>query len=484
MKQARRYHPLLILFGLIQLLRNSAFIALFLFVMKAGSQSFLIVWGRKLFLPFIALAALYVLIDWLSNKYEVDDAYIHLSKGIFVRSKRTVPFTKVQNIQRHTSLLHRLFGFTSLTFETGMDGSESAVEFKVISLKEANWLEEMVSAKTEAEMPEESVKTLHFSPGKKDLVKAAFTSLSFFVLLSLIASIYTKVSDFIDLEERGMGFLKGFLDSWQVQAAAIIFFLIISVLAGFLRTYIKYGKYEIFSDETRIYIRKGFLEETSFSISKDRVQAIEIKQNMMKRLTGVAEVKLVTAGDVAEGDEKEGVNSLFPFLPVDRACKIAEEILPAYEILQKMHPLPKNALWVSLLKPSLLWILSTAALVYFKPEFLGIEETWLAGSILLFFLIVFVRIAGYTNARYLINGPFIQFKTGIVGTRLFISKRSKVIEAEVTATRWQKLFGLASIQTVNRGKPVQHASVENVPADVASSFYSWYKSRREEVQIK
>ncbi|MDF2036984.1 PH domain-containing protein [Cytobacillus oceanisediminis] len=251
-----------------------------------------------------------------------------------------------------------------------------------------------------------------------------------------------------------------------------------------MRTFIKYGKYEIFSDETRIYIRKGFLEETSFSISKDRVQAIEIKQNMMKRLTGVAEVKLVTAGDVSEGDEKAGVNSLFPFLPVDRACKIAEEILPDYEILQNMHPLPKKALWASLLKPSWLWILSTAALVYFKPEFLGIEETWLAGSILLFSLIVFVRIAGYTNARYLINGPFIQFKTGIVGTRLFISKRSKVIEAEVSATRWQKLFGLASIQTVNRGKPVQHACVENVPAEVASSFYSWYKSRREEVQIK
>lgn len=223
MKQARRFHSLLILFGLIQLLRNSAFIALFLFVMKAGSQSFLIEWGRKLFLPFIALAAVYVLIDWLSNKYEVDDAYIHLSKGIFVRSKRTVPFTKVQNIQRHTSLTHRLFGVTSLTFETGMDGSESAVEFKVISLKEANWLEGTVSAKTEAEVPEVSEKTLHFLPEKRSYKSGLYIA-KLFVLLSLIASIYTKASDFIDLEERGMGFLMGFLNSWQVQAAAIIFF--------------------------------------------------------------------------------------------------------------------------------------------------------------------------------------------------------------------------------------------------------------------
>ncbi|KON85512.1 hypothetical protein AF332_00585 [Sporosarcina globispora] len=484
MKQARRYHPLLMLFGLIQLLRNAAFIALFLFVIKSDSQSFLFVWGRKLFLPLIALAVLSIFLKWLSNRYRVDDAQIHLFKGIFVRSKQNVPLSKVQNIHRHTSILHRLFGVTSLTFETGMEGSESAVEFKVISLKEAARLEEMISAEKEAEVPEMSEKTLHFSPGKKDLIKAAFTSLSFLVLLSLLASIYTKTSDFIDFEERGLGFLREFFSSWQLQAAALIIFLLLSVLAGFLRTYIKYGKYEIFSDESRIYIRKGFLEETSFSISKDRVQAIEIKQNMMKRLTGVAEVKLVTAGDVMEGDEKEGVNSLFPFLPVDRAYKIAEEILPAYEVLQKMHPLPKKALWASLLKPSWLWILSAAALCYFRPRFLGIEETWLGASVVLLFLIVFVRIAGFANARYLINGPFIQFKTGIIGTRVFISKRCKVIEAEVTATRWQKIFGLASIQTVNRGKPVQHAGMENVPPEFASFFYTWYKRRTGEVQIK
>lgn len=226
------------------------------------------------------------------------------------------------------------------------------------------------------------------------------------------------------------------------------------------------------------------MEETSFSISKDRVQAIEIKQNAMKRLAGVAEVKLAAAGDVMEGEEKEGVNSLFPFLPVDRAYKLAEEILPAYEVSQSMVPLPKKALWASLLSPSWLWIISTAALFYFKPEFLRFGETWIAASVLLFILVVFAKAAGYANARYLINGPFIQFKTGIIGTRVFISKRSKIIEAEVTATRWQKMFGLASIQTVNRGKPVQHAGVENVPAEWASSFHTWYKGRTNEVKIK
>lgn len=484
MKQPRRYHPLHMLFGLIQLLRNAAFIALFLFVMKADSQFFLIVWGRKLFLPFLTLAGISIFLKWLSNKYTVDDAEIHLSKGVFVRSKQTVPFSKVQNTHRHTSILHRLFDVTSLTLETGMEGIESAVEFKVISLKEAAWLEEKVSAETEAEMPDMSGRTLHFTPGKKDLIKAAYTSLSFLVLLSLIASVYTKASEFIDMEERGLDFLKAHVSSWQVQAAALIFFLLLSILAGFLRTYIKYGKYEILSDEKRIYIRKGFLEETSFSISKDRVQAIEIKQNAMKRLAGVAEVKLAAAGDVMEGEEKEGINSLFPFLPVDRAYELAEEILPAYVISQSMIPLPKKALWASLLSPSWLWTISTAALFYFKPEFLGFEETWIAASGILFILVVFARAAGYANARYLINGPFIQFKTGIIGTRVFISKRSKIIEAEVTATRWQKKFGLASIQTVNRGKPVQHAGMENVPEEWASSFHTWYKNRTDEVKIK
>jgi putative membrane protein len=482
MRQARRYHHLRMLFGLIHLLRNSAFIALFLFVMKADSQSFLIVWGRRLFLPFIAISVISIFLRWLSEKYEAEDDHFHVYKGVFIRSKQTVPFSKIQNISRHTSIVHRILGVTSLTFETGMDGENSQIKFTVVTHEEADKLEGMlregITGDIRGEVETEG-RTIHFTPGRKDIIKAAITSLSFLVLISFGVSVYSKVSDIWDVEDEALSLFQSFLDSWPIWLAGLTVVILLSVLFGFLWTYLKFSKYEISSDQERIYIRKGLLEETSFTISKERVQAIEIRQNLMKRLTGVAAVTLSTVGDTEAGEEKDGANSLFPYIHVKHACKIAEEILPDYTISLTMVPLPREALWASLLKPSWIWMIASAALFYFKPELLGLEKTWIILSVIFLILVILGRVSAFFNASYLIHGEFIQFRTGILGTRLFISKRSKIIEAEVTATRWQKAFGLASIQIVNRGKPVRHAGIENIPIQTASSFYSWFKRRND-----
>lgn len=487
MRQARRYHHLRMLFGLIHLLRNTAFIALFLFVMKADSQSFLIVWGRKLFLPFIAFSVISIFLRWLFEKYEAADGHFHVYKGVFISSRQTVPFSKIQNISRHTSIVHRILGVTSLTFETGMDGGNSQIKFPVVTHEEADKLEGALREGIPGDIRGEDGiegRTIHFTPGRKDIIKAALTSLSFLVLISFGVSVYTKASDIWDVKEGALSFFQGFLDSWPIWLAGLTVVILLSVIFGFLWTYLKYGKYEISSDQERIYIRKGLLEETSFTISKERVQAIEIRQNLMKRLTGVAAVTLSTVGDTEAGEEKDGANSLFPYLPVNLACKIAEEILPDYSISQTMIPLPRKALWAILLTPSWIWMMASAALFYFKPEILGFEKTWIILTVILFILVVLGRVSAFFNARYLIHGEFIQFRTGILGTRVFISKRSKIIQAEITATRWQKAFGLASIQTVNRGKPVQHAGIKNVPAQTANSFYSWYKRRNNRVKTR
>lgn len=488
MNSSKRYHPLIIGFEIIKLVKNSAFFAFFFFVIKANSQSTFIHYGRKLFLPIMILFAISIVIKWFTTKYATDNTFLYLSKGLLVRTKRTIPFTKIQNIRKSTTVLHRLFGVTSMTLETGMDGSDSSIEFKVITSKEAAQLEKSISTAVNIEVSNTEKmkeKIIHFSPKKKDLVKAFYTSLSFLVPITVMFTIYTKVSDFINLERWGTDFfLKGLLDSWKLQVAAFIVFFVLSVAIGLLWTYLKYGKYEISSDDSRIYIKKGFLEETLFTISKNRVQAIEIKQSVMKRLTGVAEVSLASTGEVKEADEKDGLNSLFPFVPVEEAHRLAKEILPEYKIEQGMFPLPKESLWVSLLKPSWIWLISTAALTYFQPELFGFKHAWLVVPIALMVVIVFCRVVSFKHARYLFNGPFIQLRTGILGTHLFISKRSKVIEAEVTTTRLQRSFGLASIQIVNRGNPVQYSGIENIPSEAASAFYSWYKGRRNEVTIK
>ncbi|MBS4192786.1 PH domain-containing protein [Bacillus sp. FJAT-49705] len=502
MTKAKRYNPLLILFDLWLLIKNSIFFVIFLFVIKAGSESTFITYGRIIFFLAFGLTIISIILKWLTHKYELDDRSFHLYKGIFSKSERTIPFSKIQNINRHTSLFHRIFKVTSINFETGMAGEDAAVKFEVISQKEADRMEAHMTSAVRDDLAtilpsdEEDIsysamevkegksnRIIHFKPTKNDILKASFTSLSFLVLIPLLSSLYFKINEIFHVEDKAEGIFEKLIGSWWMVTIVFIVLIIASATFGIVRTFLKYGKYEISSDHDRIYIIKGVIDEAAFSIAKEKVQAIEIEQSFLKRVLGLAEVKLTSAGSLSSGEDTHEINSLYPFLPIKRAYELVSEILPYYEVTHKMDRLPQKSLLVRMFMPSWLWIIATIILFYFKPAVLKLEQAWWILSVGLFIIIVVLRLLDFFNTRYILNDHFIQFKKGSLTTSLFVSKRDKIIEVEVTRNIFQKLLGLASIGTINRAKPVHHAGVDDVPLELADSFYKWYMGRRNEIEL-
>ncbi|MBM7704413.1 PH domain-containing protein [Metabacillus iocasae] len=493
----KRHHPVLLVFKLWNIVKNFFFVFLYLFVIKMQSQSLFIVYGRYLFIGLFVFSLFYIVVKWLTQTYELDHTSFHLYEGIFNKSKRTVPFSKIQNVNRHTSFFHRLFQVTSIRFETGMTGDEAEVEFRVISQAEANEMEDYIKSRDEQLIQplessddeyvdqeheaSQSNRIVHFQPTKKDLVKASFTSLSFFALIPIIGSIYSNLNDVFEVDGQVEGLVVGVMDSWFLIMLIAMVLILVSVAFGVLRTILKYGKYEISSDEERIYIKKGIIEETSFSISKSNVQAVQIIQSPLKRVLGLAEVKLTSVGLGSEEDIE--VNSLYPFLPLQRAYEMISELLPYYEVTKEMSHLPKKSLWIRLIRPSWIGILSTVALAYFKPKVFGIEHSWMWLVIALFSVIILFRLFDFLNTRYILNHSFIQIKTGGFTTNLFISRREKIVEVHVRQSLLQQSLGLASIGTVNRENPVHHTTIDDVPVELANSFYEWYRNRNRTKQV-
>jgi len=492
MTKARRYHPLIMLFDTGKLIKDVFFPFLALFIIKARSDSIYITYGRLLFFIVFGILLIRILLKWLTHKYELDDCSFHLYKGIFNKKELSVPFSKIQNINYRTTFIHRMLKVTSVSFETGMHGEEAAVKFEVISKKEAVQMEEYVTRALKGELSAaeitvykaESNRSIHFQPSQKDLFKASFTSLSFLVIIPLLFSFYSKMDEFFHVEGKAKDLFFGIINSWWLVVIIVIVFILFSVAFGIVRTFLVYGRYEISSDHDRIYIRKGIFNETAFSIAKDRVQAIEIKQTLLKRLLGLAEVKLISAGLQRLEYEKLEVSSLYPFLPVRRAFEMITEILPAYELAQEMEPLPKKSLWVRLLRPSWVWILTTIVLAYVHPVILGIRQAWWICSAVLLVVIVLARFLEFLNTQYTLNDRFIQLKKGFFISSLFLSKRDKVIEVSVTRNILQKWLGLASIRTINRAKPVYHHSLTDIPEEFAESFFKWYVGRMNEIEIE
>ncbi|MDP1418211.1 PH domain-containing protein [Peribacillus simplex] len=503
MTKAKRYNPLLMLFNFCKLIRNSIFFVIYFFVIKAGSESTFITYGRIVFFIAFGLTLISIILKWFTHKFELDNRSFHLYKGIFSKSERTIPFSEIQNVNRHTSLFHRIFKVTSVNFETGIAGGDADVRFEVISQKEADRMESHMKSTVQEELAtihaseykdiasvEAEVKkgisnrTNHYKPTKKDIIKASFTSLSFLVLIPLISSFYFKINEIFHVENEAVGIFEKLIGSWWMVTFIIIVLVIASITFGIVRTFLKYGNYQVSSDHDRIYITKGLIDETAFSISKEKVQAIEIKQSIMKRILGLAEVKLTSAGGLSSEEDTLEINSLYPYLPVKRAYEMVSEILPFYEITQKMTPLPIKSFWVRILWPSWLWIIATVFLLYFKPTVLEVEETWWMLSAILLIIIFVSRLLDFFNTFYILNDHFIQFKKGSMATSLFVSKRDKIIEVNVTRNIIQKMLGLASIGTINRAKPVHHAGINHVSIEMADAFYKWYMERRNEIKVE
>ncbi|MFA9556850.1 PH domain-containing protein [Evansella sp. AB-rgal1] len=501
MENAKRYHPYTMIFDFLGLIKGLFFAVLYLFVIQYNSESTFVLYGRYAFYAIVVIGMVYILLKWCFYKYYLDDTAFHIFSGIFVKKSQTIPFTKVQNVKRHTSIIHRFLRVTSIHFETGLSGEEARVAFGVVTKDTADRLEKQVGKNNDQEKsldysvdmkleqkleetfaPKEN-RRIHFTPTRKDTWKASFTSFSFLIIVPIIGTIYTNVKDVFGIGEHTEGFISTILNTWWSTFIVVLLLIVLSISLGIVYTFLKYGKYEIASDINKIYITKGLLEETTFSITKDRVQAIEINQPILKRMLGLAEVKLTCSGSFSLDSKESETNSLYPFLPIEQAYSILSDLLPEYEITESMEKLPKKSLVVRLCKPYWFWIIATGAFFYFQPPIFSMEISWWLFSIILLLFIVSLRVLDFINTRFVLNENMIQCKSGSFSTSLYISKREKIIEVSLSRSLLQRKVGLATIGTMNRATPVQFNGVNDIPMELAGDFLNWYVDRRKEVEI-
>ncbi|KMJ60387.1 hypothetical protein AB685_06145 [Bacillus sp. LL01] len=474
-QEVKRFHPAWIALEFTKLIKNSIAIFLFLFVLKINSTSDWIVWGRYIFFIGVVWTIIMIVLKWLYYRYEVIGDSFVLTEGVFVKEHRTVSFEKIQNHHTKTTFLHRWLGLTSLTLETGTTLEGAAVYFPVLTVAE----KERILSKLEQKVPVveddhkvvgQAGRTVHFRSNKKDLLKASFTSLSFLAIFPLLTTIYFNLADFFNLEDTAEGAFDYLLLHWWMLIVLFVLALIISVGIGYLQTTIKYGNYEISDDDERIYIVKGVGNTSSFVIQKEKVQAVAVEQSLIKRLLGLASVKLISVG--AMKTEEQETSSLYPFMPKHEAYQLLETLLPNYPIQEEMERFPMKVLWYKLLVPYYFTIITAVGLFIFKREWI-----WVAGIILAIALTT--RILDYLFTSYLRQGNTVQIRKGGLTNETFITHYRRIQQVSVEHSWLQRKFGIASLYFHNRANPLQISELHGVSKEEASEFFNWFKEKRQ-----
>lgn len=509
MNEVKRYSPRTIIYDFGSFIKAMFIPYLLVYVFNGDSTSWFMVIARYAGVVLPVFTILFSVAVWFTYKYRIDATTCYVYSGIFNKKTQSIPIQKIQNVNEERNFLHKLLGVTTLNFETAASGDDATISFSVISKEEAEQLKQHVlSRKAEQRLDEEleimddevsehdsshiieahssyaPERSIHFQPTMKDTIKASFTSFSFFLIIPIIFTIYNRISDLYDFDGVISRTSEKVLASPLLIIALVVILIIIAVGFGVIKTYLQYGKYEISSDEETIYIRKGVLNETSFSVAKKRVQAVNIEQPFMKRILGLSEVQLVTAGgDLLDGD-RAALNKLYPFLPKKAANALVHTLLPSYEVQDEMVALPKNALRLKLLRPSWLWVALTAYLVYARPNVFSIPYSWLAIILLSLAIIISSRILQFKQAKYRFEDQFIQVQTGGFSRSLYISKRHQIIEVSKKQSWLQRKFNVATISLTNRAQPIRVETIEDIATEDANDFLQWYQQRFHDITIE
>ncbi|TDL31076.1 hypothetical protein E2R51_14870 [Jeotgalibacillus sp. S-D1] len=471
--QPKRYHAAWLLFELVSFIKNAFFFILFLFILRADTYTGWILWAKVLFIIFAGWTILNIILKWFFQTYQIKNRTIILREGVYVKNQRVVPIERIQNHQTHTNFLHRMLKLTSLTLETGSSDSEASVTFSVITHEEARHILHLIEEKEVMESEAEEGKqksgtTVYFRSTKKDTSKAALTSFSFLAIFPILAAVYFQLDDFFNLDKSTENIFHYFSEHLWLLFPLFILAMILSAGIGYIQTVIKYGNYTISADAERIYIRKGVGNTSTFSIQKNKVQAIKINQSLIKRLLNMVEVKMVSAGGT--GDEKLETNALYPFMAKHDAYELINLLLPAYHIEESMKRLPQKVLYLKLLAPYYGTIAVGIGLFMFQREWL-----WITGVI--FLLGILSRILDYFFTSYLRHGEFIQTRKGGFSNETFLTRRQRIEQIEIKHSWLQRKFNVASLQFSNRSKPVLISELDDLPKEDAAEFYTWYGSR-------
>lgn len=435
--------------------------------------------------PFIVIFMfLFVFLKWFTYRYGYDERAFYIHSGIFTKNKQVIPFNRVQNIQRKRTIFHKLFRKTQIVFSTAAVTDEDII-FEMLSLEESNQMEDLVFGNNNSVAPlddeykntvstHQTVRKMHYQSTITELLKASFASVKFLAVVPTFAvGIIIKDKDALHFVKKTVS-LDLILSHLWIDVVVLIGILIVSLVLSICYTFTKYWNYTLSSDDLKIYIKRGLFNEIQLSIQKSRVQAFNIKQGLSKQLLGLVEVELVTSSSYEDDDD---ISTLYPFLPKKIAFQIISDLLPEYKVDLKPRKLEKQLLWLKLLRPSIIWIISLISLFIWLPTF-----WWI--SLILLILIEIIRYMDFRNSHFSIHDELVQMQSGGVVRRMLISKRRNIIEAKIRTSPIQRKFKASTIYVSNRANPVEITSISDMPFTYSAEFYNWYKKRGESIQVE
>ncbi|MDR8389599.1 PH domain-containing protein [Aliifodinibius sp. S!AR15-10] len=466
MFESRRQHPVAAITKVLEIIRgNFITILLILFVGGGGDSETLI--NVTWILGTIVVLLVWGILSWLRFSYRIEEDQLVIEQGVLMRQKLYISKDRIQVIDITSGIVQRLFGLVEVQVKTAGSSSKEA-KISAVTQEVAKELREKLrkeNGKPVAEEEDEEQPTKVYRLGAKDLVIAASTSGRLGVALSIVGTVFSQVDQVVS-EEQMVRYLESVIPttaSTTLIVSSIIFILVVSWILSFLGTVITYGNFAVRLKEDELIISHGIFERKQLTIPYNRVQAIQVKEELMRQPLGYVTLKLDSAG---YGDEGGKSVTLFPLLPRKKVTEFIESVLPEYaEQSYTLRP-PQKSLRRYIFRSVLTSLLIIVPLWLLLPF-----GYYPMGLVLLAVLLGYMQ---YKDAAIGANENTMILRYRLLSRNTVILKRYRVQTVSTSANPFQNRRQLADFTvTVASGSEGHQFTVRDLDADQVHQLWQW-----------
>jgi putative membrane protein len=293
--------------------------------------------GLLVFALLTAATLLWQIIAWWNLTYEVTDGRLIVRSGVVSRRERFVPLERVQAVDLVDTPLQRLFGLATVRIETAAAGTKEAdVRLEAVPRLEAEALRSgLLAAGSSGDVPDAPAPPL-FALTAMDVLKAGATSgrigpaLAALIFVMQVGNEVLPESVWSEAMERVPA--VGAQGAVLVVVAGAALAWLIAIFGAALT----WSGFEMRREGDRVLIAHGLLDRRRTSVPVERIQAVAIREGMLRRPFGLAEVTFTSAG---WGKEGKDAGTLAPVIPAAAAPALIRAALPEFALPAPMPSL-------------------------------------------------------------------------------------------------------------------------------------------------
>lgn len=473
MTKPKRTHPL----GLIQHIAKSIKDYWYLVIILLTNPDHDSIWFWAILVTLIGAFLIMPLAKWLTLTYMIDADAIVIHSGIFVRHHEHIPYSRIQTVQSKQWFYLKPFKLEEVLIETASH-ADHAPEARLAAVpitvaqeieryrKAATTPEATVPATDDSSAITGEISGPHYQINTRDLVKFGLTSLIFVPFLLVLLGLYNKIPR--SLTDNLIADASHVAAVLLIGGAIVI--ILVAWLGAFLWTLTRYYHFELTRQADNLVTAKGLFQRNTITAPLNRLQAVRIKQNILRQWLHLQTVQVLLASKAASSDDD---NDLV-IMPVIPAPATYTTMRPFINWLPEKHPdlgklrVPHS--WYQIRNAMLLVALPVALLWWLLPNW-----GWL-GLILLPIAALEGQYAAHNTAGNLVTPRMLGLQTGHFWTReVFYVPVTKIQSMTLKRSVWMKRTRLAHLTVnVRRGNGNQAIHLRYLSATAAHDIYAWY----------